>query len=97
MTNYEAARTLMKIYKNRYIISEEMDEGVHLTFHEVMDMNEIEVSVIKFEYDGNEQSGRYVIPHNGDFFVLNIHVHHRIDATWLKNNNNNVFTWKVEE
>lgn len=91
MTNYESARLLVTLYETRFNISEEQDGGgSHLTFHEVMDMNDIEVCLIDFEYDGNGQSGRYVIPHDGDFFVLNLSVQHR-------NRHNIVYVkWNIE-
>jgi len=72
MTKYEYASRLMDLYVAGYDIMEYWYEGSRLLFHDVMNNNDVACTVITFEYNGNHQSGRYVIPFNDDYFVMNI-------------------------
>ena len=72
MTKYEYASRLMDLYVAGYDIMEVWYEGSRLLFHDVMENNDIACTVIHFEYDGNHQTGRYVIPFDNNFFVMNI-------------------------
>jgi len=72
MTKYEYASLLMDLYVARYDITEYLHEGSRMLFHDVMKDNDVSCTVIKFEYDGNHQKGRYVIPFDSKFIVMNI-------------------------
>ncbi len=87
MTKFEYGREIMALYTSAYKLTEFWYEGSRLLFHEVMENNDIACTVIHFEYDGNDQMGRYVIPFDDDFFVMNITNNHR------RNN----FDWSIEE
>jgi len=82
MTNHEYAMKLISLYTALYEIEQHKYDNIWKSFHECLDDNDIEFSVVKYEYDGNHQKGRYVIIFNDDFFVITVESKHHGYIKW---------------
>jgi len=82
MTNHEYAMKLISLYTALYEIEQYKYDNIRKLFHECLEDNDIEFSVVKYEYDENHQSGRYVIIFNDDFFVMNVESKHHGYIKW---------------